>query len=432
MTDVPPVTRSAPGAAAADEVLLFRKQALASRRQRWFGPALVAMPPSTPYVIAAACAVFALLATALVSIEIPDRVRTYGVLLPPEGLLKVKAPRSGRVEHLPVANGDTVTSGQVLLRLSGSRRAPGREPEPVARIASLNRELQLLEEAVERQIELAAARERLNLRRLRLTEERIAAARAEARIRDEQAAIAAARADRFGQLAVANAIAEDAAAESESAVLLSRAANVAARQRMLALRDERLLVEQQLARDSELLAAMRRESGGRREAILREIATSELQAALEVTAPASGIVSGLTVRAGEEVTAGDVVMTVYAPESRLEARLFLEPDNAGMISIGQGVELQLKAYPHQFFGTRTAVVTAISTVVLPPAEIEADVPLTGPAFVVRARLRQTAMKAGGRSWPLPPGTSLQADLVRSRWPLYRWLLRSLSGDPVRS
>jgi len=390
------------------------------------------MPPSAAFAIGVASIVAVLLGTAVVSIEIPDRVRTYGVLLPPEGLLKVKAPRSGRVEYLPVANGDSVTPGQMMLRLSAAQRAPGREPEPAVRIASLERELQLLDAAAERQAGLATDRERLNRRRLQLTDERIGAARAEARIREEQAVIAAARADRVARLAAANAVAEDAVAESTAAVLLSRAANLAARQRVLALQDERLLVEQQLARDGESLTALRREAGAQREALLRQIAASELQSLLESTAPGGGIVSGLTVRTGEEVAAGDVVMTLYAPESRVEARLFLHPDNAGMVAVGQNVELQLNAYPHQFFGTQTAVVTAISTVALPPAEIDTDVPLAGPAFVVRARLRHAVITARGRSWLLPPGTSFQADLVRARWPLYRWLLRSWSGEPVRS
>ena len=103
-----------------------------------------------------------------------------------------------------------------------------------------------------------------------------------------------------------------------------------------------------------------------------------------------------------------------------------------MISVGQRVELQLKAYPHQLFGTQSAVVTSISNVVLAPDEVDANLLLKGPVFVVRARLRQAAIQVGRRSWSLPPGTSFQADLVRSRWPLYRWLLRSVYGDPARS
>jgi membrane fusion protein len=411
---------------------LFREQALVSTRLRWFGPVSLVRPPSMRSAVCIAGLVIAMLAAAVASIQIPDRVRTYGVLMPAEGLLKVKAPRSGRVEQLPVSNGDSVLQGQVLLRLSGSQRAPGKQPELAARIESLRRELRLLDDAVERQTEIANARERLNRRRLRLTGERIAAARAEAKTRAEQASIAALRADRIAQLAAAKAIASDAAEDSAAAVLLSTAAKLAAEQRVLALQDERLRIEQQLIQDGDMVAAMRHDAAGRREALLRQIAVSELQSAVEVTAPGGGIVSGLAVRAGQDVAAGDVLMTVYSPESRLEARLFLSPDNAGMIAVGQRVELQLKAYPHQLFGTQSAVVTQVSDIVLAPDEADADLLLTGPGFVIRAELGQDSIQAGNRSWPLPPGTSFQADLVRARWPLYRWLLRSVSGDPARS
>ena len=411
---------------------LFREQALASARQRWFGPVTLVTPPSMLVIVGVACLVIAMLGTAVASIRIPDRVRTYGVLMPAEGLLKVRAPRSGRVEHLLVANGDGVRTGQVLLRLSGAQRAPGREPELAARIESLRRELRLLDDTVERQAELADARERLNQRRLDLTQERIVAARAEVRTRGAQASLTEARAERIGRLAVANAIAEDAAEDSVAAVLLSAAARLAAEQRVLALQDEGLRIEQQLAQDLDGLARMMRDYGARREALLRQIAASELQSAMEVGSPGGGLVSGLTVRVGEDVAAGDVLMTVYAPESRLEARLFLSPDNAGMISVGQPVELQFKAYPHQLFGTQRAVVTSISNVVLAPDEVDADLLLAGPVFVVRARLRHDSIRAGKQNWTLPPGTSFQADLVRARWPLYRWLMRSVSGGTSRT
>jgi membrane fusion protein len=390
------------------------------------------MPPAAPFAVAMACAVITLLVTAAATIEIPDRVRVRGVLLPPEGLLKVRAPRSGRIEHLPVANGDAVSPGEAILRLSGSERAPGRQPEVASRLASLERELQLLDDAVERQAELAVAREGLNQHRLRLTAKRKEAALAQARTRDEQAVIVARRADRVAQLAAVKAVAADAAADTEAAVLASRAAQQSAEQRTLAIEDERLRIKQQIAADREALATLWRESGVRREVIVRQIAAVELQSMLEVAAPAGGIVAGITVREGEFVAAGEVVMTLHAPGSRLEARLFLSPDNAGMIAVGQRVELRLKAYPHQLFGTQSAVITAISSVALPPKEAHADVPLQGPVFVIRARLRHTAVRAGQRSWSLPPGTAFEADVVRGRWPLYRWLLRSISGAPARA
>jgi membrane fusion protein len=121
-------------------------------------------------------------------------------------------------------------------------------------------------------------------------------------------------------------------------------------------------------------------------------------------------------------------MTLHNPASRLEARLYLSPDNAGMISAGQRVELQLKAYPHQLYGTRSAIVRSVSATTIAADEIDAGLPFNEPVFEVRAELQDSAVMAGGRGWSLPPGTSFTADLVRRRWPLFRWLWRSVSGD----
>ena len=96
------------------ETPLFRRQAAASLRRRWFGPVQLLTPPSAPVAIGVAAAAVALLSLAVITIEIPDRVRAVGVLSPVDGLLKVRASRAGRIEQLAVRNGDTVGRHQVL------------------------------------------------------------------------------------------------------------------------------------------------------------------------------------------------------------------------------------------------------------------------------------------------------------------------------
>ena len=189
-----------------------------------------------------------------------------------------------------------------------------------------------------------------------------------------------------------------------------------------------MAIEQQLAHDRTFPAILRHRAAIKREAIARQIAAGELLSAVEITAPDTGIVSGLAVRVGEEVAAGNVLMTLHDPASRLEARLYLSPDNAGMISTGQLVELQLKAYPHQLYGTRSAIVRSVSATTIAADAVDTGLPFNGPVFEVRAELQDSAVMVGGRAWSLPPGTSFTADLVRRRWPLFRWLWRSVSGD----
>jgi hypothetical protein len=74
-------------------------------------------------------------------------------------------------------------------------------------------------------------------------------------------------------------------------------------------------------------------------------------------------------------------------------------------------------------------VASVSAVALLPDEIGDVIPMLGPVFEIRATLHKTSINARGEVWQLPPGTVFSADLVRRRWPLYRWLLRSESDRP---
>ncbi len=428
MPDVNRLSRMKASDSCRRELPLFRRQAAVSLRRRWFGPVQILTPPSALAAVGVAAAAVALLALAVVTIEIPDRVRTVGVLVPSDGLLKVRASRAGRIEQLAVQNGETVGRRQILMRISGSQHAPGREPELAARIASLQRELVLIDAALEREVDAVGARARINRKRLAVTRERIAVAQLELRAREQQAVLFEGRAQRIESLVDSQLVAEHVADEVAATALQAAATRQSAHQLVLDLQDQLLMIEQQLAQDRQLPAILYGQAGIRRETVERQVAASELLSAVEVGAPDAGVISGLAVRVGEEVAAGDVLLTLHDPDSRLEVRLYLSPDSAGMISAGQRVELQLKAYPHQLYGTQSAIVYSVSAAAIPAEEIGSGLPVRGPVFEVRAALQGRSVEAGGRAWSLPPGTSFTADLVRRRWPLYRWLWRSVSGD----
>ena len=120
---------------------------------------------------------------------------------------------------------------------------------------------------------------------------------------------------------------------------------------------------------------------------------------------------------------GQLLMTLYEPGSALEARLFVAAAAAGKIQRGQEVHLQLDAYPRQIFGSHRATVTEVSAVAVAAAELNLPLPLTGPVFEIRA----VAQGDAGLAWQLPPGTVVSAQVIRHRWPLLKWLLRSTAG-----
>jgi len=411
---------------------LFRRAAVAALGQRWFGPVLVVTPPSALASLGLAGVVVAMLIVASVTIEIPDRVRSVGQLLPADGLLRIRASRAGRVGYLGVRNGDPVIRGQVLLRLVGAQRPPGGSPQIEAHIASLRREQEL--HSGRFRLELAAVELRIESgeRRLGLAQARIDAAGAEAESRGRQAELYRNRSIRLARLAESGAVTGEAVDEADALALQAAAASQSAQARLLELQDEQLALGLQQTVAVASADVLRNEAAVAKEALAREIAASEQLLAHELVAPATGVVAGLNVHAGDDVAAGEVLMIVFDPDSRLEAQLYLKPSDVGLVRAGQQVELQLDAFPHQYFGTQTAVVADVAAAAVPGRDIAANLELRGPVFVVRATLADRVVFARGRAWPLPPGTVFKADLVRNRWPLYRWILLAATGGRPES
>jgi len=402
----------------------FRSSATKAARYRWFSPVLIVTPPSVFPTCALAAVATACLFAAVIVIEVPERIRATGVLLPSNGLLKVRARRSGRIENLRVANGEVVSQGQALMWLTDGQRAPQSEPEAIARLASLRHELHLLEASLEQELVTIESRAKINRRRKGFLDRRLKLAETEYATRNHQAELQEGRSKRVSTLARQGLVAAQGADQIAAGALQARAAGQAAQQQVIALQDEVAKVTGEMQRDLAAPGSLRTRTGIRREGLRREIAAVAVQSAMELTAPGNGVVAGLTVRNGSFVQPGQLILTIHDDADLLEARLYVSADNAAMISAGQRVELQLRAYPHELFGTQSAVVTRVSAIALSARELDVATRLVGPVFEIRAALDATTIVARGEDWRLPPGTMFDADLVRRRWPLYRWLWRS--------
>jgi len=407
---------------------LFRAEAVNASQQRWLGPVLIVTPPSLLLtVVVALLSIISLLGAAVV-IEIPERVRASGVLLPKAGMLHVRASRAGWVDKLDVVNGRAVRSGQSLMWLTDAEHAPQHAPEAIERLLSLRTELQLLEQSLRQEIAAAAERELLGRHRKELMRNRILIAEQEYQVRLQQSELQQRRSTRIRSLVTDAVIPAHIGDEQASSSLDALVARDMAELRVLEMQDQLALLDLQSRQDKTTLSQLRTQTDIRRESLHRDIAVTELQSNLEVASPDNGIVAGLAVRTGSFVQAGQVLLTLYDPADTLEAFLYISADNAGMIKLGQTVELQLRAYPHQLFGTQIATITHVSAVAMPIRDVEIGVSISGPVFEIRAELASGNVIARGDNWRLPPGTVFDADLIRRRWPLYRWLLRSITDE----
>ena len=118
--------------------------------------------------------------------------------------------------------------------------------------------------------------------------------------------------------------------------------------------------------------------------------------------------------------AGDWLMAVLPIDAETTAWLYVAAVDGGHLHEGQSIEIRLHAFPHQMYGTLTAIVSHVSAVPIEAGSIEPPLGVNGLVYEVRARLVQGAIE---ELQDLPVGAPFQADLIRRRWPLYQWLVR---------
>jgi membrane fusion protein len=418
------------GQPTQDITPLFRASVLQTVREPLHGQVMVVMPPSAWIAAALSLLALLMLCVAAFIVEVPQRTRAVGVLMPMDGFMKIVATDAGQVVDVRVREREQVTSGQTLLSISADRGVIGRGPVSMSQLRSLQSERRLLEDAnrerqrMQRQRGDAVDEQLGNVRlRIELTNREID-------IQRSRVALSRSRFERLQRLA-ANGNVSPVQLDDEKLLLLQAEAASAVLQQQAA---QNIAERDQLQRTQSGLAdeagVQQIEFAIAREQLQRQIVALEAEVSRELQAPEDGVVARLTVRAGQAVRAGETLMTLHRGGA-LQAWLYLSSANAGMLEEGQQVELRLDAWPHQMYGTRSATIVSISHSALLPSELDIPLAIAGPVFEVRATLQRQHVTARGKEWPLAAGTSFQADVVQRRYRLYEWLLRLRPDDTAR-
>lgn len=402
---------------------LFRNEVLKSQREALHGAVTVVMPPGA--WVAAVVSILAVLLLGLSAwlVEVPQRAHAVGVLMPPDGFVRIVAAHAGRITDLQVAEGQRVNAGQVLVGLTADGNSAGPDAVVAARHRSLILELSLRRD-IERQEQWARVLRARDIdRRIKHINAQLAHSRNEIELLEARNAVLTRRIEGM-HLLVARGNASDMQLDQEQLSLLQSRAAVEALNGQAARVERERTELHQLREDLDDEEALR----GTEHAILREQLQRQLfeVAALvgtDLRAPREGVVARIMVRPGQAVQSGQTLVTLYRGTPELEAWLYLPSASAGALHEGQVVELRFDAYPHQIFGTQSAVVSSISAIPLLPAEVDVPLALAGPVFEVRVELGKQSVTASGRTWTLPAGTAVRADLVQQRYRLYEWLLR---------
>ncbi|MBK9135399.1 MAG: HlyD family efflux transporter periplasmic adaptor subunit [Betaproteobacteria bacterium] len=420
---------------AAASAPLFRPEALAERRTPWLGTVLLAPQLShRVYTAVAAVAAAAILAL-LFGASFTRTARLNGWLVPPQGVVRVMAPRPGVVTALHVSEGAQVRQGQPLVTLSDELQsaALGGVQAQVAR--HLGERSRSLDEEREHQRGLLdkqqrALTERLSAmrgeeaqftREIELLKARVAIARRNESLHREQ----------FRQGFISEMRLQ--IVESEA---LEQVARLSALERsLMTLRREKLAVSAEMGelplRLGKEIATLDRSAAQ----VGQERAEAEARREIVIPAPGDGTVTAIQAVVGAAAGHAVPLLAIVPANHRLEAHLYGPSRSIGFVQPGQRVLVRYPAFPYQRFGHHEGVVASVSRTAVGPADLPA--PLAGvlgsagsagtpePIYRIVVELARQSVTAYGQTMALQPGMSLEADVSLERRRLAEWVLEPL-------
>ena len=402
--------------------------------------------------------VAALFLTALVwaSVAKLDRVtRGTGKVVTSNQLQQIQYLEGGIVKEILVSSGDTVTAGQVLVKLDPTQMnvefAQGREGYNLlaARIARLEAEAALEPLSFPRELVAAAPRVVANERALY-----------EARRAEMDAAVGIEK-NKLDQRREAY---EDAKVSVQTA---TEAFSLASQELQMVKR----LVEKGIEPRVELLRAQQREAASRGEKQRAEIAVNrsafevneaegevdrirktfaasaadELNTAkadfedlkgelpaledkvarTDVRAPVAGVVNRVLVSTvGGVVAPGETIVEVVPSEDTLIVQARIKPSDIGFLKIGQDAKVSITAYDSSVYGSMKGVIETIS-----PDAIEDE--KTGESFyniVVRTHADKLESKRGNLN--ILPGMAAEVAILNGKRTVLAYIMKPLAdvGD----
>ena len=158
-----------------------------------------------------------------------------------------------------------------------------------------------------------------------------------------------------------------------------------------------------------------------------QLSSIEQQRLGELRAPKSGVVSGLLVKTGKNVSQGQNLLTILPEHSQMQAVIYVPTSAFGFIEAGQATRLRYHAFPYEKFGVYDGTIKEISNSVILPEETSTPGLIEQPAYRVVVALQEQTVKAYGKATALRAGMMLDADIVIEERSLLRWLF-----DPVFS
>ena len=420
---------------------LFRDEVHQAQAAQWLGSVRLHRPLSFTVLTTVALG----LALALVAFatwgEVNRKARLSGLLVPSLGSLSLTAQQSGVLQQLPIAEGQLVKAGDVLLVLytEHSSLLNGTMGDTTERAAQqiLSRQQSLSTERTLRQLQ-NRQREDVLTDRIRTVQAELRQAEEERSLQQRRVELARTTLARNEQLAASGFLAaaqvqtkQEELIDADGKLQSLERARLALLHDLQALQGERSALGAQLQTDLNQIERSR-------SSLDQEMSENAARQSTVVTAPFDGTVTALNLKLGQSVQTGQTLATLVPlikgtpglQQAPLLAQLFAPSRTAGFVRPGQTVYLRYDAYSYQKFGLHTGHITTVSATPFAPSELPANLAqqLIAQAgsnealYRINVQLDEQSIQTYGEAMALKAGLTLEADVLQERRKVWEWVL----------
>jgi membrane fusion protein len=410
---------------------LFRREALQARQDTWLGRAQVVHPLSVRLVAAvslallAACVVFAVVGS------YTRRVYASGVVMPRAGLITIASPAAGVIDGMAATEGQKVHAGQLLyaINLEANSAAGPTQQRVIATLSDQRgafqreRSLRNAMAAVQKQA-LSDQLANLNAQHKNLAAQLAA---------DDQALpLMKGAMDRLNDAASRHIVTDSSFQSQAFAYTEVLGQHAQFEQSYLTLEGKIADVSAQLSLFDDNLA---KDISGLERSIWQldqQIAEVQAKRAIEVLAPADGVLTAVRAHLGQPVGVGAALVTLLPTGDALQANLYVDSSSIGFIREGAPVLLRYAAFPFQRFGLYQGHVREITKApVQGAAAAEGQAPAADGPSAQRGQYRVVVepdlpyVVAEGMQRKLEVGMEVGADIALDSRRIYQWALDPL-------
>lgn len=420
---------------------LFRPEVLHAKGTQYFGSIRIAKSLSHNFVVGIAVLFGTILICFAVFGEVARKATVHGVMLPSGGVINVSAAQAGVVFQLLVREGDRIERGQSLALIRNERITSAGDVAVLERLAIDSQRQSLLSEKKFAEQGLRQRQDAISQRMQNMQVE-IRQAETELESHKFRVQLSLKNLERQRELEKDGFVSAVQAQTKEEELLDTKLREKAAERNLQALRRDLIAAQnEKIAAETQIqtsLAQIARTAAS----LEQEAAQTQTRNGLTITAVQDGIVGALPVNVGQSVQAGQTILSIVPVGStkdaaerdvELQAELFAPSRTAGFIEIGQEALVRFAAYPYQKFGMHKGTVVAISRTPLASQDLPAGQAqalslasqANEPMYRITVRLEHQSVAAYGKTIPLTPGMSIDADIRQETRRIWEWLLEPI-------